>query len=284
MEFVTSLAGDSIPFLRRPPPAAQAAAPGGAQQSTSSANQKDEKDKKAGSSQRHYQPRTCRICLETVQPTFDIPTDPLPSVLQPTPKVTYSSPDLGRLLNPCLCKGTQKYVHEKCLSEWRLRDPNSKRNFWQCPTCHYSYRLERMTWAACISSTTAQIVLTLAIFFVAIFVLGYVADPIINLYLDPYDTITSGLSRDRMQYDSYLGENTGWFEHFAKGLASLGLLGFAKFLLTMSPWHWFNLRGGMGGGRRPAANGRDRLQQISWFAVVVGIIAVLTVRKVLFDY
>jgi len=43
--------------------------------------------------------------------------------------------------------------------------------------------------------------------------------------------------------------------------------------MTLSPWHWFNMRGtvvvnrsgGLGG------TGRDRLQGLSWFAVILGI-------------
>ncbi|KAI7121791.1 hypothetical protein KC352_g32847 [Hortaea werneckii] len=103
------------------------------------------------------------------------------------------------------------------------------------------------------------------------FILGFVADPIINLYLDPLSTIaTAGGPTGSLIYDD---EPATWTEHFVKGLASLGLLGFAKFLLTLSPWHWFNMRGtvvvnrsgGLGG------TGRDRLQGLSWFAVILGI-------------
>ncbi|KAI7487522.1 hypothetical protein KC351_g2584 [Hortaea werneckii] len=227
---------------------------------------------------KHYPPRTCRICLEVVNPTFhnldaDSPQAMLPEALRPTPRVTYESPpgDGGRMLRPCKCKGSQKYVHEECLSAWRRQDPLQKRNYWQCPTCRYQYRLERLRWGAWISSTASQVGLTVSIFVVAMFILGFVADPIINLYLDPLSTIaTAGGPTGSLIYDD---EPATWTEHFVKGLASLGLLGFAKFLLTLSPWHWFNMRGtvvvnrsgGLGG------TGRDRLQGLSWFAVILGI-------------
>lgn len=102
---------------------------------------------------RFYRPRTCRICLETVHPTFHPPSENLVGIFQSSPSVTYESEDGGRLLRPCLCKGTQKYVHEACLTAWRLQNPLEKRNYWQCPTCKYQYRLERMTWGRLISST-----------------------------------------------------------------------------------------------------------------------------------
>jgi len=225
---------------------------------------------------RHYPPRTCRICLELVLPTFHTEPTPLPSALQPQPRVTYESPpgDGGRMLRPCKCKGSQKYVHEDCLTAWRLQDPLQKRNYWQCPTCSYKYHLQRLSYGRWISSTASQIGLTLAIFVVGMFVLGFVADPIINLYLDPVGTIsTAGGPTGSLIFED---EPATWAEHFVKGLASLGLLGFAKFLLTLSPWHWFNMRNtGLHVGGRAGSTGRDRLNQISWITIVIGIITVL---------
>jgi len=114
---------------------------------------------------------------------------------------------------------------------------------------------------------------------VATFILGYVADPILNLYLDPYNTLADIPTHGT--HAMYEEEPDSWLEHFLKGMASLGILGFAKFLLTLSPFQWFNMRGaGMmgGGGHRAGTNGRERLQQISWIAVIVGIVTVLVVR------
>ncbi|KAF2479226.1 hypothetical protein BDY17DRAFT_305199 [Neohortaea acidophila] len=229
----------------------------------------------------HYPPRQCRICLDVVHPTFYTPeplSTSLPASLHPKPQVSYTSPpgDGGRLLRPCKCKGSQKYVHEDCLSAWRMQDPLQKRNYWQCPTCQYKYQLQRLTWGSWISSTTAQIGLTVVIFVTAMFALGFVADPIINLYLDPVETIaTAGGPTGSLFFED---EPATWTEHFIKGLASLGLLGFAKFLLTLSPWHWFNMRGTgvyVGGGGRAGTTGRDRLSQLSWFTIVVGIVTFL---------
>ncbi|KXS95122.1 hypothetical protein AC578_2895 [Pseudocercospora eumusae] len=225
----------------------------------------------------HYPPRKCRICLEEVQPTFHYdPESTLPAALQPPPKVTYESEDGGRLLSPCKCKGSQKYVHEGCLDAWRKADPNQKRNYWECPTCRYRYKLQRLTWSSWISSTAAQIGLTLLIFMTAIFVLGFVADPIINMYLDPVSTIaTAGGPRGSLIFED---EPATWTEHIVKGLASLGLLGFAKFMLTLSPFQWFNVRTGgiMGGGRSTVGGtGRDRLQQLSWITIIIGIVTFL---------
>jgi hypothetical protein len=226
---------------------------------------------------RNWLPRTCRICLETVLPTFHPPSQNIPNILQPSPTVTYDceDPTSGRLLRPCKCKGTSKYVHEGCLQNWRHADPAyGSRNYWQCPTCGFRYRLQRMTWGRWISSSASQIVLTVTIFFLAMFVSGFVADPIINLYLDPYGTISSA-SRLGTKLEPILTneEVTTWPEHFLKGLASLGLLSFVKFLFALSPWQWWNLRtsGLMSSSNRTGATGRDRLQNISWVVVVIGV-------------
>ncbi len=105
---------------------------------------------------RTYAPRTCRICLETVLPSYEPATENLSRMFNPAPRVSYisSDPAAGRLIRPCKCKGSSRYVHEGCLQIWRHADPAyGKRNFWQCPTCGFRYRLERMQWAAWISST-----------------------------------------------------------------------------------------------------------------------------------
>ena len=105
---------------------------------------------------RQYGPRTCRICLETVLPTFEPVSSSLPNIFQPQPSVSYISedPDSGRLIRPCKCKGSSRYVHERCLQTWRHADPNyGRRNYWDCPTCGFRYRLERVSIGRWVSST-----------------------------------------------------------------------------------------------------------------------------------
>lgn len=230
-------------------------------------------------SARHWPPRTCRICLETVLPTYETPSGNIPDILQPRPSVTYisSDPESGRLIRPCKCKGSSRYVHEGCLQAWRHADPAyGKRNYWQCPTCGFRYRLERMAWGRWVSSRVTQVALTFTIFFLAMFVAGFFADPIINLYLDPYGTISSvPFSKLGTKPAPIITEeeDTSWAEHFIKGMASLGLLSFVKVLLALSPWQWWHLRssGVIGGSGRAGNNGRDRLATINWLVVLIGI-------------
>lgn len=118
-----------------------------------------------------------------------------------------------------------------------------------------------------------QVSLTVVIFIVAMFFLGFVADPIINLYLDPVSTISSVPMRGERD-PLYIDEDeSSWTFHFLKGLASLGLIGFAKFFFTLNPFQWFQIRnsGMMSGTARAGATGRDRLANISWIVVIIGV-------------
>lgn len=235
--------------------------------------------------QKHYATRICRICLEEVPPSFELRADEMPSMLHPAPKVSYNSVDasLGRLIRPCQCRGSQKYVHEGCLEAWRYSGPSyTARNFWECPTCKYQYRLERMRWSRVITSAWTQILITLIIMAATVFVFGFFADPIINLYLDPYDTITSLPSGGTAMLLE--DKNASWIEHFLKGLASLGLLGFIKTFFAMSPWHWVNLRqaGALGGGAgRRGGTGLDRLSGTAWVVAIIGVITFFIVSYTL---
>ena len=120
---------------QRAPPQSSSTAGGAAPQNSQNTG---------SSKQKHWRPRQCRICLDTVNPQFDVPSENLPNFLQSTGNVKYEDEN-GRLIRPCLCKGSSKYVHEGCLQAWRYADPShGRRNYWQCPTCKFKYRLARM--------------------------------------------------------------------------------------------------------------------------------------------
>lgn len=129
------------------------AGPSPSQPSATASGATPRTDEGTQSSQRRYwPPRQCRICLETVQPTFNVPSEHLPGFLQHSPSVTYED-EGGRLIRPCLCKGTSKYVHDNCLQSWRHADPSyGRRNYWQCPTCGFRYRLARLGWGRFVAS------------------------------------------------------------------------------------------------------------------------------------
>lgn len=176
-----------------------------------------------------------------------------------------------------MCKGSQKYVHEGCLEAWRQAAPLSDRNFWQCPTCKFEYRLSRLSYGRWLSSKLLRVGITVAVMLITVFILGFVADPIINLWIDPLGSIADTLLSDGEPAIPFLDvedEPDTWWFHFLKGFFSLGLLGFLKTFLAMSPFGWFNVRAGVAARRR---RGRDRMESINWGLIVIGIVTFLGV-------
>lgn len=123
-----------------------------------------------------------------------------------------------------------------------------------------------------ISSTVAQLVLTVGILIGVVFLLGFIADPIMNLYLDgPLSALIAPQAAPsyRERFDEV--EKSSWAEHFSKGFASVGVLGFLKVLLS-NPMNWLRLGTGGGGGRsRAARTGRDRAADISLTVIIIGV-------------
>jgi hypothetical protein len=111
----------------------------------------------------------------------------------------------------------------------------------------------------------------MSILFAVVFVLGFIADPIINLYLDPWGSLVSA------PHDYYGGEedvSSTWTEHFIKGFTSMGVIGFLKVVFT-SPITYFRV----GRGSRGRTAGRDRYEQISWLIILIGVGTFLVVSE-----
>lgn len=232
-------------------------------------------EQNAGDSRKHV--RMCWICHDEVEPTYE-QTGILDGMRNRRPKRQYISEDGDRLVNPCRCKGSVKYVHEGCLKSWMNENPNA----WRCDRCLYEYRMERLNWAQRLRSPIVALGLTVFILLTTIFILGFIADPILNLWLDPVGTIADSVTTGHIRLDEdidLLPDEAGWFEHFLKGLFSLGLLGFVKAFLVMSPWQWWNLRtsGIIGGGGRRGGTGRERMESINLLLVLIGVVTFLYV-------
>lgn len=104
-----------------------------------------------------------------------------------------------------------------------------------------------------------------------VFLLGFVADPIINMYLDPWSYVLPWSSGRTDYYRYEDDEPSTWTEHFAKGFTGMGVIGFLKVILA-SPFYFR-----MGGGRG-RQTGRDRYEQISWIIILIGVATFLVVR------
>jgi hypothetical protein len=222
-----------------------------------------------------YPTRQCRLCFEECEATVELPPAGSASTSARVRYFSAEDPSLGQLISPCNCAGSARFIHEGCLDAWR-KNATQKKHFWECNTCHYQYQFSRLGWARLLENQTGHVFVTLMVALFLVFVFGYVADPIINLYIDP----SSATSASRLWTPikvSDTGDESSWLQHFYKGLASLGVLSFARVLLMANPWHWYNLRnsGLTHGTARPGVTGQDRVANISWIVLFIGVMTFL---------
>lgn len=163
-----------------------------------------------------------------------------------------------------------RYIHELCLLQSRVEGGRADAK-WQCPTCLHKFSFQRLNAQRILESRTANAGITVLVLVIMTFVLGFVADPLINLYFDPYGTIAHSDYWHHIDLNE-VEDESGWFGHFTKGFVTMGLVGFLKTLLA-NPWNWWNWRpGGMMGGRvRTGNTGQERVVNVSWIAVAVGV-------------
>jgi hypothetical protein len=57
-------------------------------------------------------------------------------------RICFTGEESGRLFSPCRCRGSVRWVHVRCLNNWRTMSANP-RAFYQCNQCGYEYNLER---------------------------------------------------------------------------------------------------------------------------------------------
>lgn len=96
---------------------------------------------------------TCRICMEEEK-------------------------NLNTLISPCLCRGSQKYVHRDCLDQWRDQDMNN--SYYRCTTCFYQYKISRIWWGDLLSNKYTIMSLSLVGFSLGGLTLGYSSASLYN--------------------------------------------------------------------------------------------------------
>lgn len=222
-----------------------------------------------------YPTRFCRICREDVPATVTMYPPGLPLQFQ-KPIVEYKNEDeYGRLIKPCKCRGSLRYIHELCLLRSRTEN-NRSGSMWKCHECGHNFDFKRLTLQSYLSSRVTIGVFTVIFMVFIVFLLGFIADPIINIYMDPYESLIGRESIwDELEVRSSRNSHiSAWSQHFAKGVISMGVVGFLKTLF-LNPFQWINVRfnGGWVGtsGTRRGVTGRDRAANISWIAVLIGI-------------
>ncbi|KAF3199214.1 hypothetical protein TWF192_010680 [Orbilia oligospora] len=252
-----------LPDFTNPDPTASASSSSSTRAGPSSSSSTSQPTQEQPRRRRRPVLKQCRICLDQTMEDVD--------------------PELGRLISPCKCKGSARYVHEECLRAWRLHSANSQ-SFYKCPTCHFEYRFLRLRVAQMMASTVLVGSITALILLITVYILGFVADPIINLYINPWYAVDGGSFSFTVNGFTVYGpalHNTprsppiprsaagvGIVEHMVRGLSALGLIGFGKVLIFSH--HWIRYIFGGPGVRR--GDGRDRMGQLSWIIIIWGVV------------
>eukprot|EP00834_Sanchytrium_tribonematis_P003751 NODE_156_length_15158_cov_0.791553.p8 type:complete len:194 gc:universal NODE_156_length_15158_cov_0.791553:14238-14819(+) len=125
-------------------------------------------------------------------------------------RICYDSENQEELISPCLCKGSQKWVHVECLNEWRA---TSQQSFYKCPTCKYEYRVERTQWAKYVHHPYTLVALTLIIIILIILFIAY----FLNFFLY---ILGSGFVQNAWQ----ISRQVVWWATIAVGIAAFVFL------------------------------------------------------------
>lgn len=98
-----------------------------------------------------------------------------------------------RLISPCLCKGSSKYIHEDCLYSW-ISCQTGVKNAKKCEVCKFSYSIQVKTYKKCDPkkglAENPQFICYLGILFLVLsvmLILLYVL--ITKKYIDPKESI-----------------------------------------------------------------------------------------------
>lgn len=219
--------------------------------------------------------RQCRICLGGVD----------------------DEDTLGRLISPCLCKGSMKYVHVGCLNTWRARSPKRESHY-KCDTCKYSFSFRRTSFAQCLAHPVTLFVLTIAVFVATVFAAGFAMKLLLYLTMDePHEFV---YPIDLEDYDdaelSQLQEKKYVFKtpdslravfridqtHMVFGSFFVSIVGFLQLLLStiwMGGGGGVFRIGGFGlGGRRRGVRG-DRQREASFGGIILAMMLVFGLFK-----
>ncbi|ODO04822.1 hypothetical protein I350_05432 [Cryptococcus amylolentus CBS 6273] len=82
-------------------------------------------------------------------------------------RICFSGPEeeesMGKLISPCLCSGSMRFVHVECINAWRGTGTNAA-TYMECPQCHFRYRIQRTQISGLATSKPVLILSTLSLF------------------------------------------------------------------------------------------------------------------------
>ena len=62
---------------------------------------------------------------------------------------------LNRLIAPCNCNGSMRFIHVKCLEKW-IKSRNQGQNIYQCEICRQIYKIRLERTCVCLLDTVEQ--------------------------------------------------------------------------------------------------------------------------------
>ncbi|CAG8976183.1 hypothetical protein HYALB_00009496 [Hymenoscyphus albidus] len=139
-----------------------------------------------------------------------------------------------------------------------------------------------MLWGNFIKGKAIQLSIVALIMTGLICAMGFFASPVINQWLEPRDLekLIGSDSSSQVKaltgtpVEQNLAESSSLVLHFIKGFASLGVLGFLRAIMWLSPFPWFNLRAdALAGGRQRRVRNSTTFQLYlvlvaGWFAIL----------------
>ncbi|WFD08453.1 hypothetical protein MVES1_003829 [Malassezia vespertilionis] len=86
-----------------------------------------------------------------------------------------------RILSPCRCKGTMKYVHEDCLDQWRAFSSRPSSAI-ACDQCGAEYKFRPTLWMRLLTSRVFMWITTLLLYVVVIITVGMLGSQLMSRY------------------------------------------------------------------------------------------------------
>jgi len=108
--------------------------------------------------------RLCRICFSGEEEDEDSSVSP------------------EHLISPCMCRGSMRYVHLSCLTQWRQASANP-RSFFECDNCKYRYRLSR-TRLSLIMRSAVVLYIVAALIVVVLVILSSLLSSLVLMWWD----------------------------------------------------------------------------------------------------
>ncbi|KAI0825022.1 zf-C3HC4-domain-containing protein [Trametes gibbosa] len=199
------------------------------------------------------------------------------------------APELGRLIRPCLCKGSISYVHVKCLQRWRNTSA-SRSAFYACPQCGYHYHFARtrvigIATNPVVVAALSSLLFTILVLMSSFVTTWFIGDPdedyiywfypveifrtLVRMTLNFFDDdlLDNPVLRGRRRPRGPPGFFMRLFQRFLLGLPVVGAGSIAHLLLSVPmPFHWARMR-----TRRVGRQSKDALTLIVLAIVIAGV-------------